>query len=355
MLYSGPSSPKALIIGDFPNHEEAKPGSRNYGGLFTNKAGGELRKALDAAGLPHYQCGYTYAMQSHPEKSNPDNLCGKKGDMGKDYAFPAYGQGKYFHPQYIAPALENLRQIIETYKPQLLIPLGNVACWLVLESAKINSLRGSVFADTKWGLPAIATYSFGQIMKEWSLRPIAVFDFMKAKRFLAGEYHQPHRRILIEPTLDELTHWLNTHIWSAPDDITQLSVDIETARGQITCVGLAPSDREAVVIPFFDPDAVDRGKNYWRTIREEFHVWELLRAVLESGIPKLGQNFLYDLQYLRRYRISPVNYNHDTMVRHHSLFPEMRKDLGFLATIYTDEQPWKMLRNRNRDALKQED
>lgn len=77
--------------------------------------------------------------------------------------------------------------------------------------------------------------------------------------------------------------------------------------------------------------------------------------MLETEIPKLAQNGLYDVQYCIRNGWPVRNFTHDTMLRHHSLYPEMEKGLGFMGTIYTDEQPWKMLRNRHRDQLKLED
>lgn len=79
------------------------------------------------------------------------------------------------------------------------------------------------------------------------------------------------------------------------------------------------------------------------------------KAVCESDIPKLGQNFLYDLQYLHRAGIRPRAFRHDTMIKHHSLHPELDKGLGFLATLYTDEAPWKVLRDRNKDNFKIDD
>ncbi len=64
---------------------------------------------------------------------------------------------------------------------------------------------------------------------------------------------------------------------------------------------------------------------------------------------------MYDIQYCHRYGLRVNRYAHDTMIRHHALQPEMEKGLGFLASIYTDEAPWKVLRDRNRDNMKIDD
>jgi hypothetical protein len=42
------------------------------------------------------------------------------------------------------------------------------------------------------------------------------------------------------------------------------------------------------------------------------------------------------------------------MLLHHSLQPEMKKALGFLATIYTEEPSWKFMR-KEVDTTKTED
>jgi hypothetical protein len=37
------------------------------------------------------------------------------------------------------------------------------------------------------------------------------------------------------------------------------------------------------------------------------------------------------------------------MLLHHAIHPEMRKGLGFLGSIYTDEPSWKLMRKRGGD------
>lgn len=66
-------------------------------------------------------------------------------------------------------------------------------------------------------------------------------------------------------------------------------------------------------------------------------------------------NCAYDLQYLLRegFRITgPV---HDTMLMHHAHLPEMRKSLGFLGSVYTDEPAWKSMRERGEETFKLDD
>ena len=84
--------------------------------------------------------------------------------------------------------------------------------------------------------------------------------------------------------------------------------------------------------------------NYWNKTEEEY-AWSAVKTVLESNFPKVGQNGLYDIQYLwRQYGLRVNNYLHDTMLLHHSLQPELPKGLGFLGSVYCSERAWKKLR-----------
>ena len=68
----------------------------------------------------------------------------------------------------------------------------------------------------------------------------------------------------------------------------------------------------------------------------------------------VGQNFIYDMRFLwEQYGIPVKNAVDDTMLLHHALQPEMKKGLGFLASIYTDEASWKFM--RTKDTKKKED
>ena len=136
------------------------------------------------------------------------------------------------------------------------------------------------------------------------------------------------------------------HIVPAPF----IAPDIETKAGQITEFGLATSPRAALVIPFWDRK---RG-NYWATLEEELAAWGWVRRILAEK-DCVGQNFQYDMQYLyAKYALPSPRFVGDTMLLAHSLQPEMKKSLGFLGSIYTNEPSWKFMRT-DHSTLKQGD
>jgi len=73
-----------------------------------------------------------------------------------------------------------------------------------------------------------------------------------------------------------------------------------------------------------------------------------VEEICKSPIPKMAQNGLFDIQYLAKYAIAVMNYRFDTMLAHHAIQPEMRKNLGFMGSLYTNEVSWKILRTRRK-------
>lgn len=199
-------------------------------------------------------------------------------------------------------------------------------------------------------LKVLPTYHPSYLFKVWSHRPVVLADLMKAKHeAMFPEIRRPARRVLVNPTLTEVIDWCVEVLRNPP---RHLSVDIETATGSITMIGFARSRDNAIVVPFFDRA---RGGNYWSDEECELCARHWVQRLLESDIPKLGQNFLYDIQYLLREGYSLRAFTDDTMLLHHSLYPEMRKGLGFLGSIYTSEPAWKLMRGSKVEELKRDE
>ncbi len=132
-----------------------------------------------------------------------------------------------------------------------------------------------------------------------------------------------------------------------------LAFDTETANKQITCISFAPSPDIALVITFVDKSKLGYNAH---DKKKEVQYWQFVQMVLATPIPKLAQNGLYDLQYLWvPHGIWVNNYIQDTMLLHHSLFLELKKDLGFLGSVYTDELSWKIMRTRDKDKVEKKD
>jgi hypothetical protein len=245
------------------------------------------------------------------------------------------------------PQLERLADELISVDPNLVIALGNTPLWALCGTTGISKLRGTtrLSTHTAAGFKVLPTYHPAAVLRQWELRPTTVADLIKAGREAAyPEIRRPEREIWIEPTLEDLSDYIDQHIRGCKI----LSVDIETAGNQITCIGFSPRINSAIVIPFYD----DRRKtrSYWPSVENERRAWSLIRGVLEDRtIHKVFQNGLYDLAFIwRSVGIKVMGAEHDTMLLSHSLQPESLKGLGYLGSVFTDEGSWKQERKGNQ-------
>jgi uracil-DNA glycosylase len=314
---------------------------------FVGASGWHLTQMLEEAGIARSECFLTNVFNLRPPGGNDvENLCGDK-----DRAIVGRGPlrpGKYVKAEY-ASELLRLQEELRGVRPNLIIGLGNTASWAIIGAVGISKIRGTV-VDSPFG-KFIPTYHPAAILRDWTLRPVTVLDLRKAAREAAfPEVRRPQREIWIEPTLDDLEVFYEKHIKSC----SLLAFDIETAGTEITCIGFAPNERVALVIPFTDPRRA--GGSYWPSKDDEKRSWQFVRRVLSTPIPKLAQNGAYDYHFLwKQYGIAPVNFAHDTMLLHHSLYPESEKGLGFLGSVYTNEASWKLMRSRGKTTIKRDE
>ena len=255
----------------------------------------------------------------------------------------SHSPGGSFVQAHLAPELERLGDEILAHNPNIIVCLGNAALWALTGLTGISKLRGTTILSNLCvsGYKLLPTYHPASILRNYDNRPVAVADLAKAGRESAfPEIRRPHREIWIEPTLEDIRAFFQCHIQGA----NILSVDIETAGDRITCIGFAPSERLAIVIPFDDPRRPHN--SYWPDRNSEAAAWRAIRDILECpSIPKLFQNGAYDISFLwRSMKIKVMNAAHDTMLLHHALQPEALKSLGFLGSIYSDEGSWKDMR-----------
>lgn len=269
-------------------------------------------------------------------------------EIDKSYSASSFSSGRYLHPE-LLPEVERLRQELESFRAgggTIAIALGGSALWALSGSTGIVKSRGVIStASLVPGLKMLPTYHPAAVMREWGLRTIVLADVGKAVRESASAtLERRSRTIFISPTLDDLEFFWDTFCVQAE----RLSVDIETSKGQITCIGVAPNEDQALVLPFWK-----NGLSYWATPQDEVLAYRWMKKVLESPKAKLGQNFLYDLQYLMAYGIKVnMRNSEDTMLLHHAMYPELEKSLGFLGTVYCNEMGWKQMRPRGKAAEK---
>lgn len=294
--------------------------------------------------LIYYESGIylTNVFNFQPPGNRIEDLCGPKHGH-----LPPIRPGKYLRDEFFHE-LERLKRELREHKPNLIIALGATALWFLTGQTAITKTRGTV-APTPYG-KMLATFHPAYLMRgEWRLRPVVVFDLIKARRESSHpDIRRPARFVYIPETITDIERLL-------PElrQASRISIDIETAGDQITCIGFAWTHQHSLVIPIFDNSKPN--KSYWSR-DDELEAWKYIRRICELRVPKVFQNGLYDIHFLwRRYGIAPVDCRDDTMLLHHALQPEVQKGLGFLGSIYTDEPAWKLMRPKGKGTIKRED
>lgn len=342
---SGPRDAKIALVGEAFGEQEDFVGRP-----FIGTAGQELSRLLKEARLTRKECFLTNVFPLRPPNNNIELLCGPKAAVGKDYKLSPLKQGKYILNEFL-PHVKRLKEELEIVQPNLIVALGNTACWALMGQAKIGALRGAVgYGPLCPALKVLPTYHPASILYNWSNRPILIADLIKAERErLFPEVRRPERWVLIDPTFDEIHAWIKRHLL----DAYEIAVDIETAAGMIRCISFAPNPRHCMVIPF--EDKRKPGGHYWPTLEDEVAAWNIVQYILEDlPCKKVFQNGMYDIQYIVKMGIRPRDCLEDTMLLSHSIFPEMPKSLGFLGSIYTNEPAWKLMRE-NKEELKRDE
>jgi len=337
---------KILLCGEAWGKDEAERGLP-----FVGASGKLLNSLLSQVGISRSECFVTNVFNFQPERNDIKTLCGPKAEGIPGY--PAINKGGYIHAKYTSE-LARLQQEILRESPTLIIAFGATATWALLKQSGIRSIRGAPLRATvaERTFKVFPTYHPAAVLREWKLRPILLADLTKARRESEfPEVRRPRREVWIEPSFDDLLTFEKEHILPA----THLSIDIETIGDQITCIGFATSVSRTLVVPFFDP--AKAGRSYWPTVELETAVWNWVLRICQLDKIIVGQNFLYDINFLwNKYGIPVPHASEDTMLLHHALQPEMEKGLGFQGSIYTDEPAWKaMKRKKHNETVKRED
>ena len=255
---------------------------------------------------------------------------------------------------------------ISAFPRSLVIVAGNYALWSLTNCTGAEVIRESNFRAIPpelqtWGPTGIMSWrgsmlytdarpEFGTvprtpllpiihpaaILRAWYLRDVTIHDLRsRIPMALRGDWRPEDPVLLAPPTFEVARNLLRSWLRHAEETMSQmtLSVDIETNRTLITCIGLASSSRLAISIPFVRK--TDDGlESYWTPVEEAELIW-LLRSVLTHPLIRIvGQNFVYDTQYIQRFLGVTPDLWFDTMLAQNVIFPGTPKDLGYLASLY---------------------
>ena len=331
---------RIMVVGEFPSEEEEM---RGY--PFCGKSGQELASELEEVGLSLDEISQTLVLFQRPKDGDINSLCvaGKEAAEDRDPVRPFHalrGKRGMLPASLVTPALERLYKEISEARPNVVVAMGNMALAALTGDHGIGKLRGTIHLATLRGRPykILPTYSPETTRRQYEQRPTVIADLRKALAESYSPEWKPKSRLLyIEPTLEDLEKiWLPRLLRAS-----ELTVDIETKRRQITCIGFSPTPWESYILPFFFAE-----RSYWPDVQAEREAYKFMRQVLQAPMPKVWQNGMYDLTRLWYYKIAVANSVEDTMLLHHSLFPALPKALGYIGSVWANERSWKVWRQR---------
>jgi DNA polymerase len=309
-----------FIVGEAPGGEEERQQRP-----FVGPSGHLLDQMLMEAGIARHSCSVSNVCKFRP----PSN------DIGAFFL-----DARRTKPnEQITQGIAELREEIVRVRPNVVIAAGETALWALTGLHKITNWRGSTLESTLVpGTKVIPIYHPAAILRVFEWRWITINDLRRAARESSTpDIPKPLYRFILEPTITQALDTLRDLHRRCEGGPTKLSCDIETARGHITCIGIAWSRSDAICIPF------TQGPNDYWTFHEELEIILGLRQLLTHPNARIiGQNWLYDCQYIARHWGFVPWPAMDTMLAHHVCFAGLPKGLDFLASMYCEHYTqWK--------------
>jgi DNA polymerase I-like protein with 3'-5' exonuclease and polymerase domains len=179
----------------------------------------------------------------------------------------------------------------------------------------------------------LPTYHPNTIFTQWELRPVAVQDLRRAFAYQHKAWPVPKWRFLVRPrfsavmdVLQQLYNWCE----AGP---TKIACDIETSAGHIACIGFAWSKEDAICIPLTQ---LGNPEGYWSAAEEAEIAYAISRLLTHPNAQIIGQNFIFDAQYIFAAWHFIPNTPFDTMTTHHTLFLGQQKSLDYICSMHNE-------------------
>ena len=233
--------------------------------------------------------------------------------------------------------LAELKRVIDTNEFNVIVALGGWPLKFLTGCGPISAFRGSILEGTAPlanGKKVVASFHPAALFRDPKKLPIFDVDIKRAA--VESNYPEIRRRsrhFTIDPRGPELDQ--------AVEEITSAeanAIDIEGVKKstRILCIGFATSPERAYCFP----------------THTDNHYQRAIAHILSSKVPKVFHFGNYDTTMLRANGYEVQNYQHDTLVGQHVLWPELPRSLAFLTSIYTNKPYYK---STGRDEIPGDD
>jgi len=218
-----------------------------------------------------------------------------------------------------------------------ILALGNFALHALTGDTGITKWRGSVF-DCKVGrkqrtVKVIVTNNPAHILRSLSLEPMYKFDIAKLRRVMDDKFKRHDITGIINPSYSKACDYLKEI--EASDK--PIAFDIEVIANETACIGFANNPNTGICINFRDSTT-----NRF-SCEEEVSLRSRIQRLFHNKKNRfIAQNGSFDcgwLWYKDRIHVPKIWF--DTLLAHHTLYPRMPHNLGYLTAQYTDHPYYK--------------
>jgi uracil-DNA glycosylase family 4 len=222
------------------------------------------------------------------------------------------------------------------------IVLGNLALEALTGHEGITEWRGSVMPITLTNFEersrprtviAICSFNPAAVLRNRKDELVFNMDMGRVRRVMDGRWRKHEVVASINPTFDVARGFIDS-LRSAGEPV---AYDIETMGGETACIGLANNAHTGMCINF----RTEREHRF--SLEQEKELRHEISSLLgDRSVRLVTQNGMFDsswLWYKDRIRVAPHWF--DTMLAHHTLYPWMPHNLGFICTQYTTHPYYK--------------
>lgn len=344
----GPIPARILIVGEAPGANEVRSLVP-----FVGASGQELDRMLHEANILRTECFITNVCKYQPPGNDMSKWLFKQKTLGQKLRY-SNRFGLYMAPEIVEGLIELQKEIAEV-KPNVIIALGATALWALTGETAITSWRGSLVQSlSEFGnRKVIPTYHPAAILRMWEWRHIAVHDLRRAER----ESHNPFRvlpkyNFILRPSFMTAKGFFDAIEAKLRNGPIKLAVDIETRLGHIACIGFATSKTDAMCLPLM---CVEDELGYWSEAEELYFIQKMGYILSHRNAQIIGQNYLYDAQYIVRHWGIWSHVYMDTMIAHHTCWPGTPKGLDFLSSLYCENHIYWKDEGKNWDPSMSEE
>jgi uracil-DNA glycosylase family 4 len=286
------------IIGEGPGQQEV-----NAELPFVGASGKLLWNSLRPFGLlrPHFYV---------------TNVCKRQISLAANTRYPVAADEwiKWKHLlQWELDQLPNLRYII---------CMGNAGLDALFGMEKITKHRGSVYKYKD--KPSLVTFNPAAVIRDPKQEIVFLMDMRRFNKVRNDDFEEYTITKHINPSFEDARAWI-AEMRNGANDV---SFDIETMSNETACFGLANSGHEAMCI-----NLRDRVSNRYTAEQELQLLYDLQDMFDEKKI--IAQNGNFDAHWCGYKDLLDIKIHFDTMLAHHTLYPLLPHNLGFITTQYT--------------------